>query len=155
MKRFAVFIIVLVLVTGCEPDKSQAQGGFLTDRLIIQSQDGTKHKFNIELAISQEQQQQGLMNRTEMGENEGMLFWFGGKEEQRSFWMRNTLIPLDMLFIKANGTIHHIHSNARPLDLTGVPSNGKVAAVLELNGGTAEKLGIKPGDTVKQRFFKE
>ena len=88
-----------------------------------------------------------------MAENHGMLFYFGGEEAGRRFWMKNTLIPLDMIFIKADGTIHHIHENAIPKDLTGVPSNGPVAAVLEINGGVSRKLELQKGDKVKHRFF--
>ncbi|MCI5059520.1 MAG: DUF192 domain-containing protein, partial [Alphaproteobacteria bacterium] len=97
----------------------------------------------------------GLMHRTELPENAGMLFWFGGREQERRFWMKNTLIPLDMLFIKANGTIHHIHENAVPHDLTGISSKGPVAAVLEINGGLSQTWVLAAGDRVVHPYFKD
>lgn len=127
----------------------------LRDTLSIETQDGQSHSFQVELALSPEDIQRGLMHRTSLGENAGMLFYFGGREEERFFWMKNTLIPLDMLFIKADGTIHHIHENAKPNDLTSVPSKGPVAAVLEIRGGRSAELGLKPGDIVKYSFFRQ
>lgn len=124
-----------------------------TAKLIIAGADGPAHSFNVELALEAAAQARGLMFRTDLPEDGGMLFFFG-QETPRSFWMRNTYIPLDMLFIKADGTIGHIHHRAIPEDLTPIPSNGPAVAVLEILGGTAEKLGIKAGDKVyNKRFF--
>jgi uncharacterized membrane protein (UPF0127 family) len=81
-----------------------------------------------------------------------MLFDFY-HEQKVSFWMKNTLIPLDMLFIAGDGTIRHIHANAKPLSTDTIPSEYPVRAVLEINGGTAALLGIKPGDKVKHPIF--
>ena len=92
------------------------------------------------------------MHRTEMPENSGMLFVFNSPRKT-SFWMKNTLIPLDMLFAHPDGTIHHIHHNARPQDETRITSKFPVKAVLELNGGTADKMGIKEGDQIIHRVF--
>lgn len=125
-----------------------------TKKLVILASDGREHAFNIELALSPREQEKGLMNRRELAADAGMLFYFG-VEKERSFWMKNTLIPLDMIFIRADGTIHHIHENARPNDLSSHPSRGPVAAALELNGGTARKLNIQPGDTVRHPFFQK
>ncbi|MGG2383185.1 DUF192 domain-containing protein, partial [Salmonella enterica] len=77
----------------------------------------------------------------------GMLFDYKF-ETETAFWMKNTLIPLDMIFIRANGTIANVAERAVPLDETSIPSNGAVRAVLEVNGGTASRLGIKAGDKV-------
>lgn len=143
---FALFILFSAPVMG--------QGIFMRDKaVLLDRQTGSKHSFAVEIALSSEQLQNGLMHRTQMDANAGMLFWFGGQERERSFWMKNTLIPLDILFIKKDGTIHHIHENARPMDETPVPSQGEVAAVLEINAGRAQALGIDPGDVVLQRFF--
>ena len=122
------------------------------NQLLIETQAGESHRFNLELAITQEQQIQGLMNRTELAEDSGMLFYFN-EESERAFWMKNTLIPLDIIFIKADGTIHHIHENAIPHDLTRIISNGAVGSVLEVNGGLASKLNIRKGDKVKSPLF--
>ncbi|GJL84684.1 MAG: hypothetical protein DHS20C02_04590 [Micavibrio sp.] len=116
--------------------------------VTIHTSGGDTHRFNIELAVTPEEMAKGLMNRTELAPDAGMLFMFSN-EAPRSFWMRNTLIPLDIIFIKADGKIHHIHPMALPLDETGVLSNGAARAVLEINGGKASELGIQAGDTVR------
>ncbi|QQG37421.1 MAG: DUF192 domain-containing protein [Micavibrio aeruginosavorus] len=123
-----------------------------TEALAIVTADGKSHQFNVEIARTPPQQAYGLMNRKSMSRDHGMLFTFQ-TEAGRSFWMKNTLIPLDMVFIKADGTIHHIHENAVPHDLTPVLSNGPVRAVLEVNGGRMSALGIRPGDKVRHKFF--
>src|SRR5690606_30378971 len=99
------------------------------------------------------QQDQGLMHRTSMPENQGMLFVFKSVH-RRAFWMKNTLIPLDMLFIAKDGTITQIHRNAQPLDETVIPSTHVVRAVLELNGGQSEKDGIQEGDRIVHPVFR-
>jgi uncharacterized membrane protein (UPF0127 family) len=88
------------------------------------------------------------MHRETLPERAGMLFVYD-EPHRGGFWMKNTLIPLDMLFIKANGNIVHIAANAVPEDETPIPSNEPVLAVLEINGGTAAALGIKEGDRVQ------
>ncbi|MCB9989032.1 MAG: DUF192 domain-containing protein [Rhodospirillales bacterium] len=120
--------------------------------MAIVTQDGVTHPFRVEIARTREELMQGLMNRLEMPEDAGMLFIFA-RENPRSFWMKGTFIPLDMVFIRADGTIHHIHHNAVPHDQTGIPSEGPVLAVLEINGGVAEKLGLKPGNKVLYKTF--
>ncbi|MCS6877519.1 MAG: DUF192 domain-containing protein, partial [Geminicoccaceae bacterium] len=95
----------------------------------------------------------GLMFRTELPERQGMLFDFG-TEQPVFFWMRNTFIPLDMLFIGADGVIRHLHENAVPLSEEIIPSRYPVRAVLEINGGLARRLGIRAGDRVRHRIFR-
>jgi uncharacterized membrane protein (UPF0127 family) len=109
-------------------------------------------KFDVELALNDAQRARGLMFRDKLGPYEGMLFDFY-QEAPVSFWMKNTLIPLDMVFIAGDGTIRHIHANAVPLSTETVPSRYPVRAVLEINGGSARLLGIKPGDKVKHPIF--
>ena len=124
-----------------------------TEKLVVASAGGARHVFHVELALDAPTRALGLMHRTELPADGGMLFIFPEDMDLR-FWMKDTLIPLDILFIRADGYIHHIHPNAVPKDLTPIPSWGLVRAALELNGGTAEKLGIRPGDTVySKRFF--
>jgi uncharacterized membrane protein (UPF0127 family) len=108
---------------------------------------GGKRDFTVEVALTPPQQAQGLMFRREMAADAGMLFVFPESREQ-TFWMKNTYLPLDMIFIKPDGTILSIAERAVPLTETPVPSHGSAKAVLELNGGTAARLGIKPGDKV-------
>ena len=121
--------------------------------ISIRKQNGDELYLDVELAMNPQQLAQGLMYRTHMAENEGMLFLFDNVD-MRSFWMKNTLIPLDMLFLHPDGTIHHIHHNAKPQDLTQITSKYPSKAVLELNGGTSDKMGIKEGHQVVHPFFK-
>lgn len=108
---------------------------------------GSAYKFEVEVVTTPETRAQGLMFRKAMPTNAGMLFIYPG-EQAVSFWMKNTLIPLDMLFVKADGSIAHIAHNAVPMDETPIDSGAAVKAVLEINGGTANALGIKEGDKV-------
>jgi uncharacterized membrane protein (UPF0127 family) len=108
--------------------------------------------FDIELALDDEHRTRGLMFRDKLGPYQGMLFDFF-QEAPVSFWMKNTKIPLDMLFIAADGTIKHIQANATPLSTDPIPSKYPVRAVLEINGGSARLLGIKEGDKVKYSIF--
>ena len=115
--------------------------------LSIEKMDGGIVQFNVELAKTMEEWQNGLMYRTSLPENQGMLFVFQDNQE-RAFWMKNVVIPLDMVFIDNEGIIHNIISNAVPGDESQRRSNGPVPYVLEINGGVAEKLGIEVGDKV-------
>ncbi|MGQ0560014.1 MAG: DUF192 domain-containing protein [Sphingosinicella sp.] len=114
--------------------------------LAIRS-DGRVHNFLVEVARTPEQQAQGLMFREYLGDGEGMIFPFPSPRPA-SFWMRNTLIPLDMLFIRADGTIARIARRTTPLSDESIVSGEPVAAVLELRGGRTEELGIEEGDRV-------
>jgi uncharacterized membrane protein (UPF0127 family) len=115
--------------------------------LVIHS-GGSAYKFEVEVVTTPETRAQGLMFRSAMAPNAGMLFLYPG-EQPVSFWMKNTLIPLDMLFLKADGSIARIAHNAAPHDETPIESGAAVKAVLEVNGGTARALGIKEGDRVE------
>jgi uncharacterized protein len=109
-------------------------------------------KFDVELATNDAERARGLMFRKQLGAYQGMLFDFF-REMEVSFWMKNTLIPLDMVFIAGDGTIKHVHANAVPMSTDTIPSRYPVRAVLEINGGSAALLGIKPGDKVKHPIF--
>jgi uncharacterized membrane protein (UPF0127 family) len=111
------------------------------------SQNGKSHAFRVEVAATMEQQQKGLMFRTKMGPDEGMLFP-SDTPALRSFWMKNTVIPLDIVFIGADHMISNIAANAVPYSLDPIPSSGPAIAVLELNGGRAAELGFTPGARV-------
>ncbi|MCW5722864.1 MAG: DUF192 domain-containing protein [Devosia sp.] len=121
-------------------------------RLTIHS-DAGDHVFAVELVDTPETRAQGLMYRQELAPDAGMLFDFL-EERPVSFWMRNTFIPLDMLFISADGVVRNIHVNARPHDPTSIPSEGPVQFVLEIPGGRSEELGIEPGDRVEHTRIK-
>lgn len=108
--------------------------------------------FQIEVARTEEQQAKGLMFRTALADDHGMLFPHDRPREV-AMWMRNTYIPLDMVFISAGGKIHRIAERTEPLSEKIIRSQGEVAGVLELAGGAAERLGLKPGDQVRHALF--
>ena len=109
---------------------------------------GRAHPFVVEVARTPNEQAQGLMHRTELAANRGMLFPFN-PPKLAAFWMKNTLIPLDMIFVRADGSIDRIAENTVPQSLEPVASGGMVAAVLELPGGTAAELGIDETASVR------
>jgi hypothetical protein len=123
-----------------------------TEKLVITTHDGKKHDFTVEMATTPEQQEEGLMFRPVVAEGTGMLFDWGGLRTS-DMWMKNTLAPLDMLFINADGTIHHIAEHTVPQSLAVISSAGTVRATLEIAAGTAEKLDIRVGDKVQCRIF--
>lgn len=133
---------------------AQAPAGgqtFEVQTLQIQTGAGTL-TYRIELAITQAQREQGLMYRPHLPERHGMLFDFGETRDV-AMWMKNTLIPLDMLFIRADGQIARIEANAAPHSLTIRTSGGPVRAVLELAGGEAARAGIRVGDRLVHPLF--
>jgi uncharacterized protein len=117
----------------------------------IASKNGV-HAFSVEIAENDADRAKGLMYRKELPEGKGMLFDFK-RDQEVSFWMQNTYIPLDMLFIRGDGTILRIAENTEPLSTRMIPSGGPVRAVLEVIGGTARKFGIAPGDRVAHPIF--
>lgn len=109
---------------------------------------GRDHRFTVEVARTGEEQAMGLMYRNALAPDRGMIFPMN-PPRNASFWMRNTLIPLDMIFVRADGTIANIAENTVPYSEEPVMSDGPVAAVLEIAGGRSAELGIKAGDKVK------
>ena len=109
-------------------------------------------RLQVEFADTPRTREVGLMCRRDLAPDRGMLFDFKASQDV-AFWMRNTLIPLDMLFITADGRVLSIARNAQPLDETPIPAGGKVRAVLEIPGGRAAELGVLPGDRVLHRIF--
>lgn len=125
---------------------------FASDDLTIETGDGRVIPFVVELALTPRQRAQGLMFRKEMAADAGMLFLFE-REAPRSFWMKNTYLPLDILFLDASGRIVSIARDTTPLSEAPIPSELPAAAVLELNAGTAALLGLSPGDRIVYRAF--
>ncbi len=146
------FLALVVLAVWFGSAAAQAPASFGRGELEIQTAAG-KHHFNIEVAVSQDQWSYGLMFRRTLAPDAGMLFVYEDDHEIQ-MWMKNTLIPLDMIFIRADGTILRIAERTVPQDLTTIPSQGPARGVLEVNGGTASRLGIKPGDRVLYPAFK-
>lgn len=110
-------------------------------------------RFEVEMADTPMKREYGLMCRTKLAPNRGMLFDFRVPSDDVAFWMRNTLIGLDIVYIRPDGTILSIARNARPLDETPIPAGGTIRAVLEIRAGRADQLGLKPGDKVSHRIF--
>lgn len=134
---------------GTEPTAATAPGKLA---LTVQSATAT-HSFSVEVAKTPAEQEKGLMFRTNIPKDEGMLFApypaEGGGPREASFWMKNTPSSLDIVFIRADGTIARIAENTVPMSETPVASGEPVAAVLEINGGRASELGIAEGDKVR------
>jgi uncharacterized protein len=145
-------LALMTSLAACQPSASNAvelgrsPAGLQQVPLTITS--GTRvHRFTVEVAATPQEQAYGLMNRSELAPDHGMIFPFDPPRDA-AFWMKNTLIPLDMVFVRADGSIANIAANTVPLSLEPVPSDGPVKAVLEIAGGRAAELGIKPGDKV-------
>ena len=156
--RRPLLYIVLILLLGLaltlvgEELTGDARDDHLTDdRVVIETSAGPV-TFVVELADDEAERARGLMFRESLAPNAGMLFDFK-REQPVSFWMRNTLISLDMFFIKADGRIAHIARRAVPLSERAIPSPEPVLAVLETNAGVADGFGIKPGDIVRHPIF--
>ena len=151
--RGMLTLMIAAVVAACQPAAPaearlpRAPSGLQQAPLRVTSGSGRVHRFTVEVARSLPEQQMGLMNRRELAPNRGMIFPYSPPEPV-AFWMKNTLIPLDMIFVRANGTIARIVT-AVPLSLEPVPAGEPVGAVLEIGGGRARALGIKTGDRVR------
>lgn len=121
--------------------------GFATSPMAIETADGRRHRFTVELALTDAQQMQGLMYRRALAPDRGMLFVYP-VDAPLAMWMKNTYIPLDMLFLRADGQIVNIIENVPPLTLDSRPSDGPARAAVELAAGTVARLGIRAGDRV-------
>lgn len=152
MKRRYLLGLLGALLSGVAVAQTGPQPELPKEKLVIVTRDGKSHEFNVEMALTPDQQTVGLMNRPSVPADGGMLFdW--GRPRESSMWMKNTISSLDMVFINADGTIRSIGERTVPLSLATVQSRGPVRATLELAAGTTERLGIRVGDTVKQRIF--
>ena len=150
-----VVLLAAALLAGCragpasnaaEPAARTSPAGLDLVSLVIES-GARRHRFTVEVARTPEQQEHGLMERRALAANAGMLFPFD-PPRPASFWMRNTLIPLDMIFIRPDGSIARVAANAAPLSETPIAVEEPMTAVLELKGGRAAELGIRAGDRV-------
>ncbi len=150
---FAAALVPLQLMSAAcqsqasEPQLQRSVAGLEQVPLTVTTAAGKVHRFTVEVARTQEEQAQGLMNRQSIAPDAGMIFP-KSPPAPASFWMKNTLVPLDMIFVRPDGTIASIEENTVPLSLEPVMSMEPVAAVLELAGGRSAELGIKAGDRV-------
>lgn len=151
ISRRALLPMPIMLVTALSRSVAAELQQFPTSQLTIVSPTG-RHHFNIEVAETPAQMTQGLMFRRSLASDAGMLFDYK-QPTVATMWMRNTLIPLDMLFVDAQGRIVNIHQRAVPQSLDVIAAAAPVRAVVELNGGTAERLGIEPGNQVIHPIF--
>lgn len=138
-----LFLLVFLVVFGragwadeCRPDVVELRGPW------------GQARFTVELAVTAQEKQQGLMFREHLPASQGMLFVYD-RPGAPSFWMKNTLIPLDMLFITPAGEVQHVHAMAQPGDLTGINGGSGVQYVLEITGGLAARMGITPGSQMR------
>ncbi len=143
MRRAAV---AALLAMACAPNK--AEPGAPTPRVLVETAGGARHPVRVELARTPAEQAKGLMDRTSLAPDAGMLFLFEDNVEH-SFWMKNTLIPLDMIFIDDQGTIVGIVERAEPRTLTGRTVGKPSRYVLEVNGGWSAAHGVTRGDRVR------
>ena len=145
MRPFSLLGALVLFFALCGPVKAAESPAFLRAPVEIQKQDGERFKIQTEWAITPDQHAYGLMNRKKMAPDAGMLFVFA-RPQVASFWMKNTYIPLDILFVSPHRRIVQIVSGARPLDETPIVSRQEVSFVLELPGGRANEQGVSVGD---------
>jgi len=154
--RSAVAAAMALALSACSGDSSgnASAGTAAAERVevTVTTSDGTNRVFDTERAVTRDQQDRGYMYRTDIGPDDAMLFYpypaEGGPPREASFWMRNTPTPLDIIFIRRDGTIARIAENTIPYSTDRVTSGEPVSAVLEILGGRAAELGIAPGDKV-------
>ncbi len=148
LRRLVLLSVLLLLAGGITAFAATAD----TERLIIETASGERHVFAVEVARTPRQRETGLMYRRAMAADHGMLFDFG-RAEAVAMWMKNTYLPLDMLFIDETGRIVKIARRTVPFSRTIIYSGAPVLAVLEINGGISDRLGISEGDMVLHPLF--
>lgn len=156
MPRLTPLLAVLAFISTAawaqEQNITHAQPELPRETLTIVTHDGKRHEFHVEMAKTPDQQTIGLMFRTHVPDDGGMLFDWGVPRESQ-MWMRNTLVPLDMVFINADGSVRSIAENTVPRSLAVIASHGPVRATLELAAGVTEKDDIRVGDRVEGTMF--
>lgn len=145
-----VWLGLAFLLTGAA--SASAAERFAVDSVDLMTRKG-QFGIRVEMAVTWAQRAQGLQHRKYLAPDNGMLFDYG-RSQSVTMWMKNTYIPLDMLFIGADGRIVKIAKNTKPLSLDRIPSEWPVRAVLELQAGSADRMGVLPGDRVLHSLFK-
>lgn len=149
--RKIILILVMCVVVPASTSRAQDDVRFDRSELTIETASG-RHHFTVEVARTDAQRSRGLMFRERMAPDAGMLFVYR-RDQQVTMWMENTILPLDMLFIAADGTITRIFERTVPFSRELISSNGRVRGVLELNAGMADRFGVRVGDRVIHDAF--
>ncbi|HEX8902963.1 DUF192 domain-containing protein [Vitreimonas sp.] len=145
-------VLALGLAACAQPaPRVDAVSGLELEQLTVETANGPVH-FTVEIADDERERNQGLMYRRSLADDRGMLFHFQ-QPEHASFWMRNTMISLDIIFVGTDGRVLNIAGRTTPYSDAPIPSSGLTRGVLEIRGGRAEELGIRPGDRVRHRIF--
>lgn len=150
-KLFAIFLVAFAVLTTAGPSLADSHPGGPLTPLTVTTPMG-EFAYRVELAVTAAQKTKGLMFRREMPRDQGMLFEFG-QPRVVMMWMKNTILPLDMIFMKADGTIARIAENTTPFSLDTISSQVPVSFVLELNAGEAARTGMKPGQKMVHAVF--
>lgn len=148
MSKIYKIVLMLLLVAACSKFDKR-------DALSITDDNDEKAAYKVELAQTDDEMRTGLMNRDKLDENSGMLFNLGRSDVPTAMWMKDTKIPLDMIFIDKDGTIFWIYENAEPESTKLIVAPFPAFAVLEVNAGDVKRFDIKIGDTVKHKWFEE
>ena len=149
------FLVFAALGACAQPEgvSGRREAGLETEQLTVETRTGPV-RFTVEIADDEAERNQGLMYRESLADARGMLFHFQ-EPEYASFWMRNTIISLDIIFIGPDGRILNIADHTTPYSEAPIPAAGLTRGVLEIRAGRAEELGIRPGDHVRHRIFEE
>jgi hypothetical protein len=151
MQARLIAALFFLTLAGCSKPAETSPIGLPMETISIDTDHGAE-TFQVEIASDDKSRERGLMFRKRMEPDHGMLFVFPNLEGV-AFWMKNTILPLDLLFIRQDGTVASVAANAKPFSTQEIPSTEPVLAVLELNGGKAAELGLVPGDTVHAKAF--
>ena len=153
MRAFLVFAALGACAQPEGVSGGRRESGVETEQLTVETRTGPV-RFTVEIADDEAERNQGLMFRESLADDRGMLFHFQ-EPEYASFWMRNTIISLDIIFIGPDGRILNIADHTTPYSEAPIPAAGLTRGVLEIRAGRAEELGIRPGDHVRHRIFEE
>ena len=152
LARLAGVLALAVGLVALMTQGAQAEAACRSDSVELRTPEGARHRFNVEIADTDETRARGLMFREVLPRSSGMLFVYD-RPVRAAFWMENTLIFLDMIFVDAKGEVTSVHHRARPLDRTVIDGGPGVLAVLEINGGMAAPMGIVPGTVLRHPAF--
>ena len=150
MTRLASTIALLILASGAATGTAFAAGPVAP--LVVDTASGP-HRFTVEWMMTEAERERGLMERKSMPRDHGMLFDFRPKPVNVAFWMKDTYLPLDIVFIGPDGRVVSLKHDAKPLDESIIPSNAPTLGVLELDAGVAKAIGLKVGDKVEHAMF--